>query len=193
MSHTLVLNRDYTPLNVAPLSTIAWREAIKLIYLDQVDVLEYYDDWYVHSPSVTMQVPSVMVSRTYVKTSRGVKFTKNNLCIRDNHQCQYCQRHFDARALTIDHVTPRSRGGKTTWTNVCCACSSCNTAKADKLLMRPMREPLRPTHGEILTKVKRTPVMIPDHKWIPYIGWPPQLVTVKNHPHMVASSHQSQP
>lgn len=179
MSHTLILNSDYTPMAVAPLSTIHWKEAIKLVYLDQAEVLEYYDHWQVHSPSVTMQVPSVLVSKTFVKTSRSVKFNKMNLCIRDEFQCQYCQKRFDLRLLTMEHVMPRSRGGKTNWGNISCACSSCNTKKGNRMDMKPIREPYKPSYGEIVTKAKRLPVTIPDPKWIPYIGYNPKLVTVR--------------
>ncbi len=161
------------------MSTIHWKEAIKLVYLDQAEVLEYYDNWQVHSPSVTMQVPSVLVSRTFVKTSRSIKFNKMNLCIRDEFQCQYCQKKFDFKNLTMEHVVPRCRGGKTTWQNLSCACSPCNTRKGNRTDIKPMREPYKPSLGEILTKVKRTAITIPDEKWAPYLGWPPHLVKVQ--------------
>ena len=178
-SNTLVLNADFNPLGVAPLSTINWKEAVKLMWLEQVDVLEYYKDWYVHSPSVTLQVPSVVVSRTYVKASRSVKFNKTNLCIRDEYKCQYCLNHFEKNQLTMDHVMPRCKGGKTTWTNIVMACTSCNTAKGSKDKMRPARDPVRPTLGEIVGKARRMPIIIPNENWIPYIGWNPKLVTVR--------------
>jgi len=185
MSHTLILNKDYTPLAVAPLSTINWKEAVKLVYLNQVDVLEYYDNWFVHSPSVTIQMPSVLVSRTYVKTSRSIKFNKTNLCIRDDFSCQYCQKKLDQKLLTVDHVQPRSKGGKTNWNNVCCACSRCNTHKANRVDWKPIREPHKPTYGELLVKVKNMPLQIPDEKWAPYLGWPPHLVHVKKNPYNI--------
>jgi 5-methylcytosine-specific restriction endonuclease McrA len=180
MNSVLILNADYSPLQVAPLSTLNWKEAIKLVWLDQVEVLEYYDDWFVHSPSVTLQVPSVVVTKNYVKTSRGVKFNKTNLCIRDEYTCQYCQKKFETKSLTMEHVTPRSHGGKTNWSNIVMACEPCNTKKGNRLQMRPVKEPVKPSIGEILTKAKKMHIIIPDVKWIPYIGWPPRLVTVKN-------------
>ena len=184
----MILNGDYTPLGVAPLSTLHWKEAVKLVYLDQVDVLEYYDDWFVHSPSTTVQVPSVLVSRTYVKTSRSVKFNKTNLCIRDEFTCQYCQKRLDQRLLTMEHVHPRCRGGKTTWGNIVCACSGCNTAKGNRTDWKPIREPYKPSYGELLVKVKRMPLTIPDEKWAPYLGWQPHLVQVKKLPHNIDCS-----
>jgi 5-methylcytosine-specific restriction endonuclease McrA len=179
MSTTLVLNADYSPLGVAPLSTLNWKDSIKLVYLDQVDVIENHEHWFVHSPSVTMQVPSVVVSKTFVKSSRTVKFNKQNLCIRDDHTCQYCAQRFDLKNLTMEHVTPRCFGGKTNWTNVAMACSRCNTRKGHRTDVRPIREPYKPTIGEIISKVKKTPVTIPNSNWIPYIGWTPSLVVVR--------------
>lgn len=192
MNSVLILNADYSPLQIAPLSTISWKEAVKLVWLDQVEVLEYYDDWFVHSPSVTLQVPSVIVTKTYVKTSRGVKFNKTNLCIRDEYTCQYCLNRFDQKSLTIDHVLPRSHGGKTNWINVAMACGPCNTKKGNRRHIKPAREPVKPNLGEILTKAKKMPISIPDSKWIPYIGWPPRLITVKNHHRNIDLSDQQE-
>lgn len=180
MSHTLMLNADYTPMAVAPLSTLNWKEAIKLMYLDQVDVIEFYEDWCVHSPSVTLRVPSVMVSRSYVKTSRSVKFNKTNLCIRDEHTCQYCLKKLESKQLTMEHVLPKSKGGKTNWENLSMACSPCNTLKGNRTDIRPIKPPYKPTYGEIMVKAKRNPIYIPDPKWANYLGWPPHLVKVRN-------------
>jgi 5-methylcytosine-specific restriction endonuclease McrA len=184
-SCTLVLNADFNPLGVAPLSTINWKEAVKLMWLEQVDVLEYYKDWYVHSPSMTLQVPSVVVSRTYVKSSRSVKFNKNNLCIRDEHTCQYCLNPYGKSQLTMDHVLPRSKGGKTTWNNIVMACTRCNTLKGNKDKMKPAKEPQRPSMGEIVGKARRSAIAIPNENWIPYIGWNPKLITVTSPSHNI--------
>ena len=179
MNDVLVLNADYNLMSVAPLHTISWKEAIKLSYLEQVNVIEYYENWYVHSPSVTLRVPSVVVSKTYVKTARSVKFNKANLCIRDDFKCQYCNKELDAKNLTMDHVHPKCLGGKTTWTNIVCSCKNCNTIKGHRTIMRPKHEPIKPTIGDIMSKVKKMPITIPDSSWIPYIGWNPKLITVK--------------
>lgn len=179
MNATLVLNADYSPLGVAPLSTLTWKEAVKLVYLNQVDIIENYSDWFVHSPSVTMPVPSVVVSKTFVKSGRTVKFNKSNLCIRDDYTCQYCGEKFEMKSLTMEHVTPRCLGGKTNWTNVAMACNRCNTRKGHRTDVKPMRMPYKPLIGEIVSKVKKTPVIIPNENWIPYIGWNPSLVSIR--------------
>jgi len=51
---------------------------------------------------------------------------------RDNYTCQYCGAMPSRRELTIDHVLPRSRGGKTTWENVVTACQKCNGRKGSR-------------------------------------------------------------
>jgi 5-methylcytosine-specific restriction endonuclease McrA len=177
MSDVLMLNADFSPFSVAPLSTLSWKDAVKLVWLDQVKILEHYDDWFVHSPSVTIQVPSIVVSKEYVKTSRRVKFNKNNLVLRDEFTCQYCIQEFDKNSLTMEHVIPRSRGGKTSWENVCMACSKCNSAKGNKLI-KPIKQPARPSFGELLTKAKQRPLSVPHESWIYYVGWPQHLVKV---------------
>ena len=118
----LVLNADYRPLSYYPLSLWPWQEAIKAKWLDRVDIVAEYDD-YVHSPSMQIKIPSVVVLKDYVKPQKRVAFTRFNLFLRDEFRCQYCGARGD---LTFDHVVPRAAGGVTSWQNVVAACSPCN-------------------------------------------------------------------
>ena len=68
-----------------------------------------YDD-YVHSPSISLKIPSVVVLKDYVRPQKKVAFTRFNLFLRDEFSCQYCGSKGD---LTFDHVVPRSQGGTT--------------------------------------------------------------------------------
>ena len=52
-----------------------------------------------------------------------------NLFARAAHQCQYCGEAFAVDELSIDHVLPKSRGGRTQWDNVVSACVGCSTHK----------------------------------------------------------------
>jgi 5-methylcytosine-specific restriction endonuclease McrA len=52
--------------------------------------------------------------------------------LRDRQTCQYCRRPFEAKKLTLDHVTPRSRGGGSSWENLVACCLACNNRKADR-------------------------------------------------------------
>ena len=91
MRDTLLLNADGNPLSVAPLSTLTWQESIKLVWLDRINVLEWHENWQVHSPNITMTVPSVMMVREYVKRRSNTSFNRSNVYLRDNYICQYCK------------------------------------------------------------------------------------------------------
>lgn len=182
MSDTLILNADGLPLSVVPLSTLNWQAAIKLQFLENAEVLAYYGDWEVHSPSTTLEVPSVLMLREYVKVARGVKFSKANVLLRDDHKCQYCGvKSEDLKTpLTLDHVVPRFHGGKTRWENVVAACSECNLEKAHFTVMKPKcGTPKRPDYFQLVAKSMQMPIEVPHESWMDFTGWDPSLVTVK--------------
>jgi hypothetical protein len=89
------------------------------------------------SPSTTLVAPQVIIipdcefNNPAIKT---VRYSRRNLFQRDRYTCQYCRRKFDKKNLTIDHVTPKSQGGRSEWTNVVACCKGCNTRKGDKTL-----------------------------------------------------------
>lgn len=80
--------------------------------------------------------------------------TNKELFRRDQHVCLYCGREFKTHELTRDHVIPRSRGGKNTWTNVVAACRRCNHYKGDRLPnecnLQLLALPYTPNHAEYL-------------------------------------------
>jgi len=80
-----------------------------------------------------IKLPSVIALKEYVPQMRNPAFTRFNVFLRDRFSCQYCGTGLPASELTFDHVIPRSKGGRTTWTNVVAACSPCNLRKANKL------------------------------------------------------------
>lgn len=178
MGQVLILNADYSPLSVVPISTISWKDAIKIKFLGHAHVIEEYDDWFVHSPNLTIPVPSVMISETYIKTKQHVKFSRANLLVRDNFTCQYCSKHLEIKELTVDHVVPRVRGGKTSWDNIVASCYVCNTIKGHKQHMKPKQKPYKPDYFQLVNNAKKVPITIPDAKWIPYLGWDESLITV---------------
>jgi 5-methylcytosine-specific restriction endonuclease McrA len=182
MSDTLILNADGLPLSVVPLSTLQWQAAIKLQFLENAEVLAVYDDWDVHSPSTTLEVPAVLLLREYVKVARGVKFSRQNVLLRDDHKCQYCGKGVDEikGPLTLDHVVPRFHGGKTRWENVVAACGACNLEKAHFMTMKPKcGTPKRPDYFQLVAKAMNMPIEVPHESWAQFTGWDPSLVTVK--------------
>ena len=170
MRDTLLLNADGNPLSVAPLSTLTWQESIKLIWLDRIQVLEWHDDWQVHSPSVTLTVPSVIIVRDFVKRRFNTNFSRSNVYLRDNYMCQYCKQMFSNKELTLDHVIPRSLGGKTTWTNIVSACKKCNNEKASHTHIKPYKEPRQPDFYQLVSGVN--PIHIDHEIWYKYINKP---------------------
>jgi len=182
MSDTLILNADGLPLSVVPLSTLPWQQSIKLMFLENAEVLATYEDWEVHSPSTTIEVPAVLLLREYVRVNRGVKFSRANVLLRDDYKCQYCSldcKH-DKSLLTLDHVVPRFHGGKTRWENVVAACSKCNLEKAHFMKMQPnCGTPKRPDYYQLVAKAQAQPIEVPHATWQQFTGWNPELVTIK--------------
>lgn len=161
-----------------PISSISWKDAIKVKYLGSAKVIDEYQDWEVHSPSVSIRVPSVMISETYIKTKQFVRFSRINLLIRDNFTCQYCDKHLEPKDLTVDHVIPRVRGGTTRWDNIVAACYVCNAIKGHKQHMKPRNKPFKPEYHQLMNRARRLPVTIPDASWLPYLQWDTDLVTI---------------
>ena len=85
----LVLNADFRPLSYFPLSLWSWQDAIKAVFLDRVNIIDHYDVR-VHSPSLEMQLPSVVSLKEYVPAARHPAFTRFNVFLRDRFSCQYC-------------------------------------------------------------------------------------------------------
>jgi 5-methylcytosine-specific restriction endonuclease McrA len=79
------------------------------------------------------------------RRQRAVPLNRRNIYARDGNMCQYCGKKFPTSELSLDHIIPRSRGGGDTWENLVCACTGCNSKKADKLAaqagMRLIKKP----------------------------------------------------
>ena len=171
----LVLNADYRPLSYYPLSLWPWQDAVKAAWLDRVDIVATYDE-VVRSPSIEIQIPSVVVLKDYVKPQKRVAFTRFNLFLRDEFQCQYCG---VKAGLTFDHVVPRASGGVTSWQNVVAACSPCNLRKGSKSLKRAgmyLRKPPRQPAAEELRNIGRKfPPNYLHDSWMDFLYWDAEL------------------
>jgi len=137
----LVLNTNYAPLEIC-----SARRAICLYYLEKVDILINYDDE-VHSPSVTMKIPSVIKLKEFIRhNSIELVLSRRNIFHRDKQVCQYCGKKTGPH--TIDHIIPKERGGGETWENLVTACASCNIIKGNRLPeeigMKLIKKPIRP-------------------------------------------------
>ncbi len=162
----LVLNADFRPLNLFPLSTTKkWQTSVKAVYEDTMYVAAEYDQ-VVRSPSTVIRLPSVLVMRTYVPIKHRVAFTRRNVFLRDRFRCQYCG---EEAALTFDHVVPRSKGGETTWTNIVAACDPCNLLKGNKQDMQPMKVPREPTAAELKALTRAFLPKVLHASWLDYL------------------------
>ncbi|WP_162465059.1 MULTISPECIES: HNH endonuclease [unclassified Mycolicibacterium] len=143
-----VFNADYSPLDRVDLPA-----AVSMLMREVAYALESHDPpRMIRSPSTEVEVPkSLMLVRyapvPYQRDRESA--SRSEILRRDEHQCQFVG--CGARATTIDHVFPRSRGGSvTSWTNQVAACEPCNNSKADRTPeeagMRLVREPFRPAH-----------------------------------------------
>jgi len=161
----LLLNATFEPLTALPL-----RRAVVLIVCDKAEVVHGDPTGFVlHSAASSVAVPSVIRLRSYVYVPyrARVPLTRAALMHRDRYRCAYC----GARAETIDHVVPRSRGGLHTWDNCVASCARCNHRKADRLLselgwrLRTAPAAPRGQHWRLLATIVDA-----DPLWLPYLG-----------------------
>ena len=129
-SRVLLLNCSYEPLG-----TISVARAICLAIREAVFVEEYDADRILRSVNTRFRVPSVVRLRAYVnvrKRRRASGAKRLRIYVRDRFTCQYCGKRKGADELTLDHITPRAQGGKSTAENLVTACAPCNGRKADR-------------------------------------------------------------
>jgi 5-methylcytosine-specific restriction endonuclease McrA len=114
-----------------------------------------------------------------VPAARRPAFTRFNVFLRDRFHCQYCGGDFATNELTFDHVIPKSRGGRTAWTNVVTACSPCNLLKGNHLLkettMLLQRYPSEPTTQELQENGRGFPPGYLHESWRDFLYWDSEL------------------
>jgi 5-methylcytosine-specific restriction endonuclease McrA len=145
----LVLNQDYTAFTVCTVP-----KAFLLVYLNKAEMV--LEDARVNLRTVTraFPMPSVIRLNRYVNRPfrhGGVVLNRHNVFKRDSNKCQYCQ---STKDLTLDHVYPKSRGGKTSWDNLVTACKHCNARKGDftpeEAGMLLIQQPFKPSFVMLL-------------------------------------------
>lgn len=162
MARALVLNSTDEPLCV-----VSTRRAVVLVLKHKADLVEG-GSGAIHSERLTVAVPSVIRLKHYVRVPYRARasLSRKGVFVRDDHRCQYC----GATAQNIDHVVPRSRGGKHVWENVVAACIPCNTRKEARLPreagMKLRRKPVAPKERVWLIVA----VGAIDPVWEPYIA-----------------------
>jgi len=179
LSDVLVLNKSWVAIHI-----VDWKKAMSLIYQDaarslDMDFIAYdFSMWLefstskpsndypkVHTSTKEIAIPEIVVLTKYDRLpSRDVKYSRQTLFERDSYRCAYCGKHFPRPELTVDHIIPRSKGGKTNWDNTVSACRQCNFLKANRtpqeakmpLLLKPKKpkwiSPLHKVGGHRLLK-----------------------------------------
>lgn len=164
----LVLNKSWNAVGVATL-----KRAIILLFseyangepkariIDPTTEFQQYTwaDWaalrpkdgedYIPAGNVIFRVPEVILLSRYEKLPlQRINFSRRTLYRRDSNTCQYCGSQPGTEELTIDHIVPKSHGGKTSWENTVLACIKCNSKKANRTPeqagMKLQRPPFKP-------------------------------------------------
>ncbi len=112
---------------------VSWQKAIILWFQGKVEIVEHHEI-FVRSVSTVFKLPSVIRLKTFVKSRHRphVRFSRENIYLRDDHSCQYCYKRHPLKELTLDHVIPVSKGGPKSWLNVVTACRDCNQRKRNR-------------------------------------------------------------
>jgi 5-methylcytosine-specific restriction endonuclease McrA len=159
----LVLNQDYSALTVCSIP-----KAFLLVYLNKADLVSESATEQLRSVSQSFPMPSVIRLHRYVYLPyKGVMLSRQNIFRRDGGQCQYCGHSDD---LTLDHVLPKSRGGRTSWDNLITACKRCNSKKGDltpEEAKMPLKvKPYKPSFVMFLRDFGGTV----ENSWVPFLG-----------------------
>jgi len=147
----IILNGDYSYLNV-----VNWKRAVCLLMKGKTEVLKYSDKVIRNSDGeVIMKLPLVMRLIKIVRMiyRNKVPFSKRNIFVRDGYRCMYCGNR-DKVKLTVDHIIPQSKGGKSTFDNRVAACRECNhknyNRTPNEAKMYLIRQPYTPTIYEFI-------------------------------------------
>jgi len=173
--NVLVLNKHYMAIRI-----VGARRAFSLLFRQLAEVVSFeegrysnYDfqswcevsqfrrqfepdghDW-VSTVNFYIAVPRIIRLLFYDRLPQNdVKFNRRNIFARDKNRCQYCGKRYPTNELSLDHVIPRSMGGKSVWENIVCACTDCNVKKGGRTpkeaRMTLVQKPAKPRHNPLV-------------------------------------------
>jgi len=173
--HVLMLNRNYMAIRVTTARrafSLLYRNLAEVVHIEDGQYLSYdFDSWrevselkqrfephahdWVRTVRFSLVVPRIIrIAFCDRLPRRNVKFNRRNIFARDAGQCQYCGKKFPSSELSLDHIVPRSRGGKTTWDNVVCCCLACNVKKGGRTPqqahMKLIAKPQKPHRSPVI-------------------------------------------
>lgn len=182
-AHVLVLNRYFQPVNV-----INVRRALCMLYVGVARALDAefrqfdFPSWAALSAELgddtigsvnrRIRIPRILVLQAYERVPLGrIRFSRHNIFVRDDHTCQYCAKRLPRRLLNLDHVIPRSRGGKTNWENVVASCVPCNFKKGGHTPEEAKMQLIRPPHKPQWVELVHPPRMRARYReWLPFLN-----------------------
>lgn len=169
----LVLNKVWMPIRI-----IKVKRCIKLVFADRASIVDpddysiyNWDKWtslpipkgedYISTTRNNVRVPELIVLSRYDKTHRrSLRLTKRNIYLRDGHVCQYTGQKINKNNGDIDHIVPRSKGGKNTWDNVVACLKDINRQKGNRTPeeagLKLLRKPKKPHYDHLLIDPKIT-------------------------------------
>jgi 5-methylcytosine-specific restriction endonuclease McrA len=177
----LVLNRSFLPIHVTSV-----KRAFSLVYCGGARVVNSryetfdFEAWQlgadddadrIGTPGGHVPVPRVITLVSFDRMPRRqIRFSRINIFSRDAFTCQYCGIRPSRSELNLDHVVPRTQGGRTTWENVVCCCVPCNRRKGGRTPDQagtPLRRKPRRPHWTPLLNV--SPASERYHEWSPFL------------------------
>jgi 5-methylcytosine-specific restriction endonuclease McrA len=208
MSQCLKLNASYMPIDI-----ISWQEAITLWVSNKAEIISTYEDKLLHTGNrfdkpdfynktfiksiwdekleswkTVIEMPAVIRLFDFVSPKKNLKFfenfTRQNIYNRDGGICMYCGQSVTRNKFTFDHVIPKSRGGKTSWTNIVCCCLKCNSRKNNRTPieagMKLIKKPFAPIIADdfntgVLKRLKEISRVWNNEKWLNWIYWNVEL------------------
>ena len=121
-----------------PMYSVQWQSAIKDLYAGRLEIVENHPSKVIRTVSGNLPMPTIVRFRSGVflgaikAPPKERKPNRKNIYERDAGVCQYCCKKLSYGEATVDHVLPKSRGGKETWTNLVTCCAPCNSKKGNK-------------------------------------------------------------
>lgn len=173
--NVLVLNKHYMAIRI-----VGARRAFSLLFRDLAEVVSFeqgeysnynFQSWcevsqfrrnfepdghdWVSTVNFYIAVPRIIRLLFYDRLPRNeVKFNRRNIFARDKSRCQYCGKRQRTSELSLDHIVPKSMGGKSVWENIVCACAKCNVKKGGRTprqaAMTLIQKPVKPKHNPLV-------------------------------------------
>jgi len=150
VNSVVLLNADYSFLNI-----VTWQKAMVLFSKGKVECVKYSERVIRTAKGKIIKIPAVMRLIKFIRTlyKTRVPYSKRNVMVRDGFKCAYCGE--TKGRLTIDHIIPKAKGGKSTFENTITSCKPCNNKKGDRscheVKMYPKGSAFQPTISQFLT------------------------------------------